>query len=64
MIDREYFFDEGLGESLDSHITNLKQELPGAEVSHRKDIDGYAVVKLSLKRKFKYNLDQLLSIDP
>lgn len=64
LFEREYYFDEGLGESLNDHIANLKKQFEGVAVETRRDRDGFAIVKLSLAPKFKYNLDKILQQDP
>lgn len=64
LFEREYYFDEGLGESLNDHIANLKKQSEGVTVETRRDRDGFAIVKLSLAPKFKYNLDKILQQDP
>lgn len=62
--EREYYFDEGLGQSLNEHVRELRSQLPGAEISTRRDADGLPIVKLLAKPKFKYDLDKVLSADP
>lgn len=57
LFEKEYHFDEGLGQSLNEHIADLKQKFPEMKVETRRDRDGFAVVKTSYKREFKYNLD-------
>jgi len=64
LFEREYYFDEGLGESLNDHTANLKKQFEGVTVETRRDRDGFAIVKLSLAPKFKYNLDKILQQDP
>lgn len=64
LFEREYYFDEGLGESLNDHIGSLKKQFAGVTVETRRDRDGFAIVKLSLAPKFKYNLDEILQQDP
>lgn len=65
LFEREYYFDEGLGESLNDHVAKLKKESEGAAtVETRRDRDGFAIVKLSFAPKFKYNLDELLQLEP
>ena len=59
--EREYYFDEGLGESLNDHTSNLKKQFEGIDIQTRRDRDGLALVKLSFTPKFKYNLDEILN---
>lgn len=63
-MEREYFFDEGLGQSLKEHTVQLKNQFPEVSVDTRRDRDGYAIVKLSHKRHYKYDLDTLLAAEP
>lgn len=62
--EREYYFDEGLGQSLNEHVAELKQKFPNVTLQTRRDRDGMPIIKMSLKQKFKYNLDELMSTDP
>ena len=64
LLEREYYFDEGLGESLNEHIAGLKKQGEGVTVETRRDRDGFAIVKLSFVPKFKYKLDEILGLDP
>jgi len=64
VTEREYYFDEGLGQSLNDHIAELKQQFPNVALQTRRDRDGMAIVKMSLKQKFKFNLDEIMSTDP
>ena len=64
MVEKEYHFDEGVGVSLNEHVENLKKQFPTARVQTRRDRDGFAVVKLSHKPEYKYDLDEILSTDP
>lgn len=61
--EREYYFDEGLGQSLADHVQSLQSTLKHAEVSTRRDGDGLPIVKITTKRNFKYSLDDFLNID-
>jgi len=63
IFEKEYHFDEGLGQSLNEHIADVKQKFPEMMVETRRDRDGFAIVKTSYKREFKYNLDQILDFD-
>lgn len=63
LLEREYYFDEGLGQSLNEHIHDLKARFPGVKLETRRDRDGYALVRLSFKPKFKYNLDDIINTD-
>ena len=64
IFEKEYTFDEGLGESLTEHVDRLKTDFPGLEILTRRDRDGYAVVKTQFKPKYKYNLDNIATFDP
>lgn len=61
---REYYFDEGLGESLTDHIDSLKKKFEGVSVSTRRDKDGFAIVTVKMDRQFKYKLEDLENLDP
>jgi hypothetical protein len=63
-MEREYYFDEGLGESLEAHIAGIKKEFPDMTVNTRRDHDGLAIIHLVMKPKFKYNLDEIMSTGP
>ena len=45
--EREYYFDEGLGESLNDHVAKLTRDVPGITIDTRRDRDGLAIVKLT-----------------
>ena len=62
--EREYYFDEGLGQSLKEHTEQLRMEFPDVGIETRRDRDGYAIVKLSHQKKYKYDLDALLAAEP
>lgn len=64
MQEREYYFDEGLGQSLNEHTAELKERFPDVRVFTKRDRDGYAIVKLSYKKDYKYKLDELEKMDP
>ena len=59
LMEREYHFDENLGQSLDDHIAELKQKLPGATIYSRRDRDGFAIIKTSFLPEFKYDLNAI-----
>lgn len=59
--EREYYFDEGFGVSIEEHVKAVKAHAPGITVEMRRDNDGYAIIKTSMKRQYKYNLDDILS---
>ena len=42
----------------------MKNDHPGARIQTRRDRDGYAIVKVSHKPEFKYDLDAILASDP
>lgn len=58
--EREYYFAEGMGVSLEDHINSLKKNMPNAQIETRKDKDGFTILKTKLKPKYKYDLDILL----
>merc|ERR1712079_690387 len=64
ILEKEYHFDERVGVSLESHIKQLKSDYPAARIQTRRDRDGYAIVKISHKPEFKYDLDAILAADP
>ena len=45
-MQREYYFDEGLGQSLNEHTTELKEKFPDLTVLTRRDRDGLPIVKI------------------
>ena len=49
MMEREYYFDEGLGQSLNDHIQDLKKQFSSIDIQTRRDRDGFPIVKLSMK---------------
>lgn len=59
LYDKEYYFDEGLGESLKEHVEDLKTRFPDVNVQVRRDRDGYPIVKTQFKPKYKYNIDDI-----
>lgn len=63
MHEKEYHFDEGVGVSLDQHVESLKDQYPKATVQTRRDRDGFAIIKLSFKPEYKYDIDQIMSLD-
>ena len=63
LTEKEYHFDEGVGVSLDEHVKKLKATYPTAKVQTRRDRDGFAIVKISFKPEYKYNLDDILEAD-
>ena len=61
---REYYFDEGLGESLAEHVDSLKKQFEDVTVTTRRDKDGFAIVTLKKEHQFKYKLEDLENADP
>jgi hypothetical protein len=57
LMSREYYFDEGLGQSLNEHTYDLKEKYPELTVETRRDRDGLPLVRILMKPKYKYNLD-------
>jgi len=45
LYEKEYYFDEGLGQSLKDHVDELKTTFPDLSILVRRDRDGYAIVK-------------------
>lgn len=64
MAEKEYHFDESVGVSLTEHVENLQIDYPKAKIQTRRDRDGFAIIKVSYKPEFKYNLDEILAFDP
>ena len=64
MFEKEYIFDEGLGQSLKEHVESIKTNFPSIEVQVRRDRDGYPVVKTLYKPQYKYNLDEISNFNP
>lgn len=60
--EREYYFDEGFGVSIDDHVRELKKNIPNICVEMRRDRDGFAIVKTKIKRTYKYNIDDLFML--
>lgn len=61
-MEREYYFDEGLGQSLQEHVNELKKNFPDIKLQTRRDRDGFAIVKMTQKPKYKYNLNDIEDI--
>lgn len=64
LLEKEYHFDEGLGQSLNEHVAEVKDKFPDMKVETRRDRDGFAIVKTSFKRELKYKLDEIINFDP
>jgi hypothetical protein len=47
LLEKEYHFDEGLGQSLNSHVNELKTKYPEMNVETRRDRDGFAIVRVT-----------------
>ena len=45
LFEKEYHFDEGLGESVKEHVEGLKSRFPDLQVLVRRDRDGYPIIK-------------------
>ena len=54
--EKEYYFDEGLGQSLSEHVQEIKKQYEGIEVQTRRDREGFALVKILVKQEYKYKL--------
>ena len=63
LFEKEYHFDEGLGESVKEHVEGLKKRFPDLQVLVRRDRDGYPVIKTQYKPKYKYNLEDIENFD-
>lgn len=63
ILEREYYFDETLGQSLAEHTNELASQYPNVSIETRRDNDGFPIVKLSMKRQYKYNIDQIFDSD-
>ena len=61
--EKEYHFDEGMGQSLQDHVREVKERTPGLTVHTRRDRDGFAIVKTEWKPEFKYRLDTDIDLD-
>lgn len=59
IFEREYFFDETLGQSLDEHLNEMKDKFPGTQVFSRRDKEGFAVIKMTFNQEYKYNLNDI-----
>jgi hypothetical protein len=45
IFEKEYYFDEGLGQNLKEHVEELKNRFPDLTILVRRDRDGYPIVK-------------------
>jgi hypothetical protein len=63
LLEKEYHFDETCGVSLDDHVDSLKAQFPHGKIATRRDRDGFAVIKVSHKQEFKYDLDRMVDYD-
>lgn len=64
LLEKEYYFDETLGESLNEHCEALKAQYPSMKVQARRDRDGFAIVKTIYDNAYKYDLDKLEAWSP
>lgn len=64
LLEREYYFDESLGQSLQEHAAELRSQYPDVDIVTRRDDDGFPIVKLSMKRQYKYDIDEIINSDP
>jgi hypothetical protein len=60
--EREYYFDEGYGVSLDEHVAFLKEKMPNIKVEMRRDRDGFVILKESFTKQYKYKIDDVIKI--
>lgn len=63
ILEREYYFDEGLGQSLNEHTAELRKQYPNVDLQIRRDNDGFPIIKLAMKREYKYNIDDIINTD-
>ena len=64
IIEREYYFDEALGTSLNDHIADVKKQFPSVNVQVRRDKDNFPIIRLQIKPHFKYDMETFFKIDP
>ena len=57
---REYYFDPNTGVTLEGHIKEIQLHAPDIKVDTREDEHGFTIVQLSLKKKYKYELDEVV----
>ena len=63
LFEKEYHFDEGLGVSLSDHMEKLRKDYPGTSVMSRRDREGFAIIKVSFKPEYKFNIDTLINLN-
>lgn len=63
IFDKEYHFDEGLGQSLNDHVIEIKTKFPEMKVQTRRDRDGFAIVKVTFEPEYKYNINDIEAWD-
>jgi hypothetical protein len=64
LCEKEYHFDEGLGQSLKEHVREIEDNFEDMDVKVRRDRDGFAIVKTKFKPKYKYDIDKIAKFDP
>lgn len=64
LLEKEYYFDETLGESLNEHCATLKERYPSMRVQARRDRDGFAIIKTLYDNSYKYDIDKLEAYNP
>jgi hypothetical protein len=57
LLEKEYHFDEDLGETVNEHVQRLKDELPDMDITTRRDHDNYPIVTIKATRSYKYDID-------
>ena len=62
-FEREYIFDESVGISLETHVSDLKKN-PAIKVETRVDRDGFTIVRKSLHKGYCVDIDQILNHNP
>ena len=64
VFEKEYYFDEGLGQTLQEHVDSIKANFPNIQTLVRRDRDGYAIVKTVFKPKYRFDLNEIEKFDP
>lgn len=49
---------------MNEHTAELRKQYPNIEIFTRRDNDGFPIIKLAMKREYKYNLDDIMNADP
>lgn len=59
MQEKEYYFDDGLGQTLQEHTAHLRKSFPDMKVETRRDRDGFTIVKTTFAPEYKYKLEDI-----